>query len=124
MLAGPFESHTLGGRRFAPDADDTVQMQIQGKTNDVVSNGDGTFRVKQTRVPASIEGVNLTFDPEAGDEDYLVDLQNKGVPFDYSGTTNDGVIYAGSMQIVGDLKFDFKEGKVAVNLKGSVQKQG
>jgi hypothetical protein len=124
MVAGPFESHTLAGRRFAPDAEDAVQMELGGKSNDVVPNGDGTFRTKQSRVVASIEGVNLTFDPDNGDDEYLQDLRNKGVPFDYSGTANDGTIYIGSMQITNDLKFDFKEGKVSVTLKGSIQKQG
>jgi hypothetical protein len=124
MLAGPFESHTLGGRRFACDAEDGIQMQLGGKSNDVVPNGDGTSRVKQSRVVASIEGANLQFDPEAGDMEYLQGLRDAGKPFDYSGTTNDGTIYAGSMQITDDLKFDFKEGTVSVTLKGSVQKQG
>ena len=124
MLAGPFESHTLGGRRFACDAEDAIQIQLNGKSNDVVPNGDSTVRVKQSRVPASIEGANLVFDPEAGDVEFLQNLRDLGVPFDYSGTTNDGTIYAGSMQITDDLKFDFKEGTVGITLKGIVQKQG
>jgi hypothetical protein len=124
MVAGPFESHTLGGRRFACDAEDAIQMQLSGKSNDVVPNGDGTSRVKQSRVVASIEGANLSFDPDAGDPEYLQELRDSGKPFDYSGTANDGTIYAGSMQITDDLKFDFKEGTVSVTLKGSVQKQG
>jgi hypothetical protein len=124
MLAGPFESHTLGGRRFAPDAEDAIQMQLSGKSNEVVPNGDGTNRVKQSRVVASIEGTNLTFDPENGDVEYLQELRDLGEMFDYSGTTNDGTIYAGSMQITDDLKFDFKEGTVPVTLKGFVTKQG
>jgi hypothetical protein len=124
MLAGPFESHTLGGRRFAPDAEDAIQMQLSGKSNDVVPNGDGTSRVKQSRIVASIEGTNLQFDPENGDVEYLQELRDAGKLFDYSGTTNDGTIYSGSMQIVDDLKFDFKEGTVSITLKGSVTKQG
>jgi hypothetical protein len=124
MNAGPFESHTLAGRRFSPDAEDDIQMQLGGKSNEVLPNGDGTVRVQQSRVPASLEGANLTFDPENGDVEFLQELRDKGDLFDYSGTTNDGTIYAGSMQITGDLKFSFKEGKVSITLKGSVQKQG
>jgi hypothetical protein len=124
MLAGPFVSHALGGRRFGCDAEDAVQMQLGGKSNDVVPNGDGTSRVKQSRVVASIEGSNFTFDPENGDPEYLQELRDSGKMFDYSGTTNDGTIYAGSMQITDDLKFDFKEGTVPVTMKGHVTKQG
>jgi hypothetical protein len=99
-------------------------MQLNGKSNDVVPNGDSTVRVKQSRVLASIEGTNLVFDPEAGDIEFLQNLRDTGTPFDYSATTNDGTIYAGSIQITDDLKFNFKEGTVSVTLKGTVQKQG
>jgi hypothetical protein len=124
MVAGPFESHTLGGRRFACDAEDAVQIELGGKTNDIVPNGDGTVRNKQSRIAASIKGASLIFDPDNGDVEYLKELRDKGAMFDYSGTTNDGIIYAGSMQITEGLDFDFKEGKVSVTLKGHVEKQG
>jgi hypothetical protein len=124
MIAGPFESHTLGGRRFACDAEDDAVLNLGGRNNEIVPNGDGTTRNKQTRVVGNIEGTNLVFDLENGDVEYLSDLKNGGLLFDYSGTTNDGIIYSGSVQIVDDLKFSFKEGTVEVTLSGSFEKQG
>ncbi|GHU66642.1 hypothetical protein FACS189447_07930 [Spirochaetia bacterium] len=124
MTGGPFESHTLAGRRFTCDAEDTAQLQINGKSNDVKPNGDGTNRVTQSRVAGTLEGTNIVFDPANGDDDYLVDLRNSGKFFDYSGTSNDGVIWAGSVQITGDLKFDYKAGTVPITLSGTFQKQG
>jgi hypothetical protein len=124
MLAGPFESHTLKGRRFSCNPEDAVQVQLSGKSNDVVPNGDATNRVKQSRVVGSVEGANLVFDPDNGDVEYLQELRSAGSFFDYSGTANDGTIYAGSVQITDDLKFDFKEGTVSVTLKGTIEKQG
>jgi hypothetical protein len=124
MVAGPFESHTLGGRRFVCDADDDAQLMLNGKSNELKPNGDGTSRNIQTRVVGKIEGTNLNFDPEAGDVEYLLDLQNKGKPVDYSGTTNDGIIYSGSVVLTGDLKFSFKNGTVPVTLSGTFEKQG
>ncbi len=116
MIAGPFESHTLGGRRFACDADDDAQLTLNGKNSELKPNGDGTSRNTQTRVIGKIEGSNIVFDPEAGDVEYLNELRDKGKPFDYSGTANDGTIYSGSVYLTGDLKFSFKNGTVPVTL--------
>jgi hypothetical protein len=124
MIAGPFESHTLNGRRFVPDGEDSAQLQLNGKSNEVKPAGDGTNRVIQSRIAGTLEGSNLVFDPANGDDDFLQELRNGGKFFDYSGTSNDGIIWAGSVQITGDLKFDYKAGTVSVTLTGTFQKQG
>ena len=124
MIAGPFESHTIAGRRFVCDADDDAQLQMNGKNNELKPNGDGTNRNTQTRVPGKIEGSNIVFDPEAGDVEFLEEVKNEGKPVDYSGTTNDGIIYSGSVYITGDLKFSFKNGTVPITLSGTFEKQG
>ena len=124
MTAGPFESHIIGGRRFACDAEDTAQIQFQGRDNDVKMNGDGSQRNTQKRVPGILEGTNITFHAENGDDDFLIEKKNAGKFIDYSGTTNDGLVIAGSVQITGELKFNYKEGTVPVTLTGTFQKQG
>jgi hypothetical protein len=124
MVGGPFISHTLAGRRFACDADDTATIQVQGRDNEAKPNGDGTVRFIQSRVTGTLEGTNLIFDPKNGDDDFLLELKETGVPFDYSGTANDQTVWAGNVQITGELKFDYKEGKVPVTLSGTFQKQG
>ena len=124
MIAGPFESHIINGRRFVCDAEDTAQLTFQGRNNEVKPNGDGTLRNTQTRVAGVLEGTNLVFDPANGDDDFLIETRDKGEFVDYSGTTNDGLVIAGSVQITGDLKFDFKVGTVPVTLTGTFQKQG
>ena len=124
MLAGPFESHTLAGRRFVCDGDDDAVLQMNGKNNEMKPNGDSSNRVIQSRVPGTLEGTNIEFDPERGDVDFLQDLKDRGATFDYSGTTNDGIIYSGSVVITGDLKFSFKNGTVPITLSGTFEKQG
>ena len=124
MIAGPFESHTIAGRRFVCDADDDAILQLGGKNNETKPNGDGTRRVLQSRVVGSLEGSNIEFDPDRGDVEFLNDIKNKGESVDYAGTTNDGTIYSGSVVITGDLKFSFKNGTVPVTLMGHFEKQG
>jgi hypothetical protein len=124
MIGGPFESHTISGRRFVCDSEDTAQLQVQGKSNEGKMNGDGTMRNTQTRVPGTLEGSNIVFDPNNGDDDFLIKTRDEGKFVDYSGTANDGVVWAGNVLITGDLKFDYKTGTVPVTLTGLFQKQG
>jgi len=124
MVAGPFESHIIGGRRFVCDSEDAALLKFQGRENEVKTNGDGSLRNTQKRVPGILEGSNIVFDPESGDDDFLIEKQKAGKFIDYSGTTNDGQVVAGSVQITGELKFNYKEGVVPVTLTGQFQKQG
>ena len=124
MIGGPFVSHTIAGRRFTCDAEDTAQIQPQGKTNEGKMNGDGTMRNTQSRVIGTLEGTNLVFDPANGDDDFLLKIRDDGKFVDYSGEANDGTIWAGNIIITGDLKFDYKTGSVPVTFTGTFQKQG
>jgi hypothetical protein len=124
MIGGPFISHTIAGRRFVCDSEDTAQLQVQGKTNEGKMNGDGTMRNTQSRVPGTLEGSNIVFDPANGDDDFLNKIRDEGKFVDYSGEANDGTIWAGSILITGDLKFDYKEGSVPLTFTGTFQKQG
>jgi hypothetical protein len=124
MIAGPFESHIIGGRRFVCDSEDTATLQLQGRDNEVKQNGDGTLRNTQKRVPGIIEGTNIVFHAENGDDDFLLEKKNDGKFIDYSGTTNDGLVIAGSIQITGELKFNYKDGTVPITFTGTFQKQG
>jgi hypothetical protein len=124
MIGGPFESHTIAGRRFVCDAEDTAQLQPQGKSNEGKMNGDGTMRNTQGRVPGTLEGSNIVFDPANGDDDFLTKIRDEGKFVDYSGTANDGTVWAGNILLTGDLKFDYKAGTVPVTFTGIFQKQG
>jgi hypothetical protein len=123
-VGGPFESHTFNGRRFVCDPDDDAQIQIQGFTNEVKAAGDGSLRLLKSRIPGTLEGSNICYDPTNGDDDFLIGLRDGKEWIDYSGTEVDGTIWAGRVQITGDLKFSAKNKTVPVTLTGNFQKQG
>jgi hypothetical protein len=123
-VGGPFESHTLNGRRFVCDADDDAQIQRQGLSNEVKTNGDGSLRLLKGRVPGTLEGTNLQYDPANGDDDFLVELKDSNEWINYSGTERDGTIWTGRVQITGDLKFSSKNRTVPVTLTGTFETQG
>jgi hypothetical protein len=82
------------------------------------------MRNTQSRVIGTLEGTNLVFDPANGDDDFLIKVRDEGKFVDYSGTANDGTVWAGNVIITGDLKFDYKAGTVPITLSGTFQKQG
>ena len=123
-VGGPFESHTINGRRFVCDADDDAQIQPQGFTNEVKSAGDGSQRLLKSRVPGTLEGTNLVYDPANGDDDFLLEVRDSKEWLNYSGTEVDGTIWTGLVQITGDLKFSTKNKTVPVTFTGTFQKQG
>lgn len=123
-VGGPFESHTLNGRRFVCDAEDDAQIQLQGLSNEVKQNGDGSMRLLKGRVNGSLEGINVAYDPTNGDDDFLVEAKNKSEFINYSGTEADGTVWTGKVQITGDLKFSTKNRTVGLTLTGTFQKQG
>ena len=123
-VGGPFESHTLNGRRFVCDSDDDAQIQLQGLSNEVKVNGDGSLRLLKGRHPGTIEGTNLEYNPANGDDDYLKELKDGNDWINYSGTEVDGTVWSGKVQITGDLKFSTKNKTVPITLTGTFQKQG
>jgi len=124
FVGGPFESHTIDGRRFVCDSDDDAQLQIQGLGNEVKMAGDGSMRLLKSRVAGTLEGTNLVYDESNGDDDFLIESRDKKEFLNYSGTEVDGTIWTGLVQITGDLKFSAKTKTVPVTLTGTFQKQG
>ena len=123
-VGGPFESHTINGRRFVCDADDDAQIQPQGFTNETKVAGDGSMRLLKSRIPGTLEGSNIVYDPTNGDDDFLVEARDSKEFLNYSGTEVDGTIWTGRVQITGDLKFSAKNKTVPITLTGKFQKQG
>ncbi|GHU13044.1 hypothetical protein FACS1894161_2550 [Spirochaetia bacterium] len=123
-VGGPFESHTINGRRFVCDAEDDAQIQLQGFSNEVKVAGDGSLRLLKSRIPGTLEGTNIIYDPFNGDDDYLVKCRSGKEMLEYSGTDVDGTIWTGLVQITGDLKFSAKNKTVGLTLTGTFEKQG
>jgi hypothetical protein len=121
--SGPVESITLSGRRFPCDGEDTVNIQLSGTRNEVKSFGDGQKRVVKSRGNGKIEGLNVGIDDSNQDLEYLQGLQDRLVVFDVSLTKCDGTVYAGAMQLTGDIITDGKEGLAGITLEGDLEQQ-
>jgi len=126
MASGPAESISLAGRRFVCNNEDDVSIQLHGFTNETQMHGDGSSHVAKSRKPGVIDSINVYIDPQRDDLEYLQGLANRMETFDVSITLVDGIVYSGSMQLVGDsTALGVREGFAPITLSGSVlEKQG
>ena len=117
-VGGSIESVTLDGRTFSVAADAESQRKLGGFENEVQANGDGTARIIKTRVPLLIDGLTLTVDDEAGDQEFLQNLsdENNFVPIAISYAS--GATYQGTAQITGDMQASSQNATASVTLMG------
>jgi hypothetical protein len=120
---GPIESITIAGRRFSTDGEDAAKIALGGFSNEVVANGDGTARIKKSRVLAKISDLNIQIDPNKDDLEYVQEKRNEHTFFDTSVTLVNGTVYAGAMQITDEVEYDSKEGTAGISLVGRFGKQ-
>jgi hypothetical protein len=92
-------------------------------TNEVKFNGDGSKRIVRGRVSGMIENLNVQITHERKDLEYMTELRGTSDFFDVSLTLVDGTVYAGSMQLTGDIKEDTMEGTAGITLEGDLEMQ-
>lgn len=124
-IGGPIESVSLDGRTFAVAADADVNRKLGGFENEVQSNGDGSARVIKSRVPAAIDGLQLSIDDVRGDHEFLQALADGADFFPVAITYASGETYQGRMMVTGEVQFANQSATATVSLQGpgKLQKQ-
>jgi len=70
-LGGSILSVSISSRIFQVASDADVTSKLGGFENKVVPNGNGTARIVKTKVPWSLEGVQIEVDDNRGDHEFL-----------------------------------------------------
>jgi hypothetical protein len=122
-ISGPIESVIIAGRRFECDAEDSGEVTLSGKKNEVKRSGSGGKRLVRSFRTGGIKGLNIVVTHGNDDLEYLSNLQSTSDFFDVSLTMCDGTIYAGGMQFTDDITENTKEGTVSISLEGDLEKQ-
>lgn len=117
-VGGSIESVTLDGRTFSVAADADSNRKLGGYENEVQANGDKTSRLIKNVVPSSIDGLTLSIDDTRGDAEYLQELQDRKDFWPATITYASGVVYQGSVQIVGETAISSQSATAAVALMG------
>lgn len=117
-IGGSIESVTLDGREFAVPADAEVNRKIGGFENEIQANGNGTARIIKTRVPLSIDGLQVQIDDTRGDQEFINELSKRNDFFPIAISYPSGVTYQGSAQLVGELQASSQSASATVSLMG------
>lgn len=115
---GSIESISLDGREFAVAADAEAQRKLGGFENEVQANGDGSARLIKTRVPLSIDGIQVVIDDVRGDLEFLQSLANAPDFFPVAITYASGVTYQARAQIVGEVQASSQNATATIGLMG------
>lgn len=117
-IGGSIEEVSIGGRIFAVASDADATKKLGGFENEVQANGNGTARIIKSRVPWSIEGLTLSIDDLAGDQEYLQSIADGNDFVPISMTLASGVTYSGDGIITADISGSSQSATAGVALSG------
>lgn len=117
-VGGSYESVTIAGRTFAVASDADVSRRLGGFKNEHKDNGDGSGRLIKTREGWRVEGLNLSIDDNAGDQEALQDIRDLKDYQVVTLTEASGDVYQGVGQIVDDSDRSSNEATASVTLQG------
>ena len=73
-IGGSIQSVSIRGRLFAVASDAEANKKLGGFENEVQANGNGTARLVKTRVPWSIDGLQIEIDDNRADHEFLKEI--------------------------------------------------
>lgn len=118
---GAFESIVLDKLRFTCDSEDEPEITLQGFTNKVSPNSDGTVRVKKTRHAGKIESLKIQIDLDRGDLEAVQEMKDRVELIPVSGTLTNGKVVSGEVQITEDGAYNAADGTMEITLEGNIR---
>lgn len=117
-VGGSIESISINGRNFPVASDAEASRKLGGFENEVQANGDGTARIVKTRVPWSLDGVQVEIDDSRGDEEFLQEIANGNafVPVDI--TFASGLTYSAQGIVTGEISASSQNATATIALMG------
>ena len=91
-VGGSIESISIRGRLFPVAADSEATRKLGGFENEVQANGDGSARIVKTRVPWSLDGLQVEINDTRADEEFLQEIADALEPVPITITLASGVI--------------------------------
>src|SRR5688500_4699301 len=95
-VGGSIASISIRGRLFPVASDAEANKKLGGFENEVQANGDGTARLIKTRVPWSIDGLQVEVSDARADHEFLQEIADG---LDFVAITMElvsGVVYQAS----------------------------
>lgn len=117
-VGGSIQSVTIRGRVFPVASDAEANKKLGGFENEVQANGDGTARKIMTRVPWSIDGLQVEISDARADHEFLQEIADEldYVPVEMELAS--GVVYAGTGTITDEVQASSQSATATINLMG------
>lgn len=117
-VGGSIESVSINGRTFAVASDAEANRKLGGFENEVQANGNGTARLVKTRVPWSLDGLQVEVDDSRGDAEFLQEISDGNVFVPIAITFASGMTYQAEGTITGELQTSSQNATASVSLGG------
>ena len=118
---GSIESISIRGRLFAVTADSDSNLKIGGFEVEVAPNGDGSARKIKTRVPWSLDGINVAIDHDRADMEFLQDRANEDDFVPITVTYASGSTWQGRGTVADELQFSSQNSTASLSLMGPAE---
>lgn len=117
-VGGSIESVSIRGRLFPVASDAEANKKLGGFENEVQANGDGTARLVKTRVPWSIDGLQVEISDARGDHEFLQELSDSLEFAAITITLASGVTYQGTGTITDEVQASSQNATATITLSG------
>jgi hypothetical protein len=117
-VGGSIESISIRGRLFPVASDAEANKKLGGFENEVQANGDGTARLVKTRVPWSIDGLQVEVSDARGDAEFLQEIADS---FDFVAITMtlaSGITYQATGTISDEVQSSSQNATASITLSG------
>ena len=117
-VGGSIQSISIRGRIFPVASDAEANKKLGGFENEVQSNGDGTARLVKTRVPWSIDGLQIEINDDRGDHEFLKEIADS---LDFVSITMElasGAVYEGTGTITDEVTASSQNATATITVMG------
>lgn len=117
-VGGSIQSITIRGRIFPVASDAEANKKLGGFENEIQANGDATARLIKTRVPWSIEGLQIEINDTRADQEFLKEIAD-GLDFvSIEMELASGIVYAGTGQLSEEVTASTQNATATITVAG------
>lgn len=117
-VGGSIQSITIRGRIFPVASDAEANKKLGGFENEVQANGDGTSRKVMTRVPWSIDGLQVEINDDKGDHEFLQEIADLKDYVSIEMELASGTIYVGTGTITDEIQASSQNATATIKVGG------
>ncbi len=117
-VGGSIESISIRGRLFPVASDAEANKKLGGFENEVQANGDGTARLVKTRVPWSIDGLQVEISDTRNDAEFLQEIADSLDFVPITMTLASGVTYQATGTITDEVQSSSQNATATITLGG------